>query len=603
MSRKNKTTGNKSEKGQTIISENQMPSFIKGHWFWLFIGLAAVITFLVYLPSLRNDFVNRDDNVYVYENLNIQSIDLGLAGWIPSVVIWHPMTMLSLAIDYSIWGLAPIGYHLTNNILHSLNTFLVAILSILLINIAYGHPHTGCGSKRALIAGLTAAFLFGVHPLHVESVAWTSERKDVLCGFFFLLALLMYLNYAVTQNDKRQKKLIYYLSCFIFFIFALLSKPMAVSLPLVMLILDFYPLKRLTSEKSKTILLEKLPFVPFSLLMSLSAVWVHYAEKKLPTLKHYQISERILSALRAYIFYLYKMIAPINLATFYPLPDRIGLFESIEYLGAFVLILIISLLAVRFIKRNRLYISIWLYYLVTLLPVIGLVQVGGYASAADRYTYLPSIGPFILVGLGIALTYERFAANYRIITFAIFAIFAAFLTTQTVMQVYVWRNSITLWSHELKLYPSATIAYNMRGIAYYGKGQFQDAIMDYNEAVKIDPTFKEALNNRGNALYNIGNYQQAIDDYSAALNIDPLQDASYTNRGSAYARIKNYPLAIKDLEEAIRLKPNNPSVYYNLAMIYSELNSTMQALEYEKKAAALGLKQAQDDLSEQGIAW
>lgn len=600
-SKKKATDKGKNKEAQTIAFGYETPSIKKGAYFWWAAVIPAVITFLAYLPALQNGFVNRDDNVYVYENPYIQSIDLGLLGWIPSVVIWHPLTMLSLAIDYALWGLNPIGYHLTNNTLHSINTFLVFILTVLLINSMQGYRYLGDVNKRVLIVGSVTAFLFGIHPLHVESVAWVSERKDVLCGFFFLLTLLMYIKYA-TACAKKQK-FIYYLACFTFFICALLSKPMAVSLPLVMLIIDFYPLKRISVEKLKKVLLEKLPFILFSLLISLTAVWVHYAEKKLPTLEYYHLSERMLSALRAYIFYLGKMIVPINLATFYPLPNKIGLFVSVEYFGAFILILIISLFAIRSIKKNNLYFSAWLYYLIALLPVIGFVQVGGYASAADRYTYLPSIGPFLLVGLGVGLSYERFSGKLRNTFFIIFIIISAFLISRTLIQISTWRNSVTLWTHELKLYPDATIAYNMRGIAYYNMGQFQQAIIDYTEAVEIAPEFEEALINRGNAFYSVGDYQQAITDYSKALDLNPQRDAAYSNRGSAYAGIENYSLAIKDFNEAIRLNPNNARAYYNLALIYLELNSYEQALGYQKKAATLGLKQAQDYLSGQGIAW
>ena len=331
-----------------------------------------LITLIVYLPALQNDFVNFDDNLYVYENQEIQSIDSKLLYWIPSVIIWHPITMLSLAIDYAAWGLNPLGYHLTNILLHTFNTFLVFIMAIQLI---------GCGivknrlEKKILVAAAVTALLFGIHPLHVESVAWISERKDVLSGFFYLLSLLAYFKYVYSMDSKR---LIYYGACLIFFIMALMSKPTAVSLPLVLLILDFYPLGRLSNLKAA--LVEKLPFLALSLLLSLITIWVHQLGEVLKTLETYPLMLRIFVALRAFIFYLVKMILPFNLAPYYPYPGETAVL-NFEYLMSLILVIAISLFCIRLLKRDRIFTAIWLYYIITLIPAIGIVKVGSFAAA------------------------------------------------------------------------------------------------------------------------------------------------------------------------------------------------------------------------------
>jgi hypothetical protein len=296
---------------------------------WAVALIVASVTFVVYLPALNNEFVNWDDPTYVYENYQIRSIDFGFLKWIFTAVVsgnWHPLTMFTHALDYSFWGLDPRGHHLTSIIFHTFNTLLVFILVVQLLGCGRagktGIPNGFTGpDKKALIAGIVTALVFGIHPVHVESVAWISERKDVLSVFFFLLSVLAYLKYTSSRNSKRS---ISYGACLLLFTMALMSKPMAVTLPVVLLILDYYPLGRMSLEGglkgAKWSLLEKVPFFVLSLLSSLITIWAQHTGGALTTLEAYPLKVRILVALRAYAFYIYKMVLPIDLAPFYPYP-------------------------------------------------------------------------------------------------------------------------------------------------------------------------------------------------------------------------------------------------------------------------------------------
>ncbi len=536
---------------------------------YLIAFLIASVTFIFYIPALNNGFVNYDDDVYVYENNNIRSIDTKLLSWIfkaEANPTWHPLTLFSLALDYAIWGLNPMGYHLTNNFFHAVNTFLVFLLTIQLLE--------GVCRERAyykvLIGGVTA-YLFGVHPLHVESVAWISERKDVLCAFFFLLCILSYLKYI---NHKSIRKYVSYGLCLTLFILALLSKPMAVSLPIVLLILDFYPLQRLTLEKGLTgqkgILLEKLPLFLLSLIISFINISVQETGGALKSTESYPLMGRTYVAISAYVLYLIKMILPFNLSPYYRYPAKIDFF-TLKYLGPFVLLIVISFYSIKAAKKNRIYLAIWSYYLITLVPVIGIFKVGGHAMA-DRYTYLPSIGPFLLAGLGIATLFERASRKQiKISMIAAMIIISGLLANLTVKQIAVWRDSITFWSRMIRYMPEGKLPYFYRGNAYFDLSKYESAIVDYGRAVVIDPTYADAFNNRGYSYYKLGLYQMAVRDFDSVLALDPQNASGYNNRGMAHGRLGNLESAIYDFNRAIILNPSFAEGYYNRGNAYEAI--------------------------------
>ncbi len=576
---------------------------------WLVALLVAAVTLILYIPALQNDFVNWDDDGYIYENENIRSFDLKLLKWSFTAFYksnWHPLTWLSHAIDYAIWGLNPAGHHLSSIMLHGMNTFLLCILIFYLLNNSPPNPPLVKGGVRgdfhlrgAVIAGGVTALLFGIHPVHVESVAWAAERKDVLSAFFVLLSLIFYVKYVVRQELSKQY--FYYISSLIFFVLALMSKPMAVTLPVMLVILDIYPFQRLSFRRGikarKKVIIEKVPFFFFSLVSSILTITAQHAGGAIKSIEAYPLSVRIGVAIKGVCFYLAKMVYPSGLSPLYPHPKSIS-FLSFEYLFSIMLLVAISVFCIWAWKRGwKIFMAVWVFYVVTLLPVLGIVQVGAQA-AADRYTYIPSIGPFLLIGLGISLTWEKtylkdhafFLSKKLIILPLILILFL--LSVLTVKQIKVWSNSITLWTHELKRYPDNKTAYISRANAYAFSDNYIEALKDLNRVIILNPDSAGAYNNRGNAYYALENNQQAIKDYTRAIELKPEDAKAYNNRGIAYSTVENNQQAIKDFTRAIELKPEDAKVYYYRGKAYGESGNRQQAIKDFSKSIELNPEDA-----------
>ena len=383
------------------------------------------LTCLIYLPALRNGFI-WDDVLYVSENTLIRTLSISslyemLISFHASN--WHPLTWLSLALDYSFWTLDPLGYHLTNILLHGLNVLLVFFVTIKLIVQAENALSSQSKQEpltlnRFLIAAGTTALLFGLHPIHVESVVWVSERKDLLCTLFFLLTIFSYLKYTSSIIERKR----WFIVCLSLFLLALMSKPMAVTLPLTLLLLDIYPLKRISLYPFRTLhnsspFLEKIPFLTLSVVSSIITVLAQHTGGAIRTIERFPADARLLNALNSLVFYLQKILLPIKLVPFYPFPARVYWLDSEHFLSViFVLTITASCLWSLTQGKHLLFIA-WSYYVITLLPVLGIIQVGG-QSAADRYTYLPSLGIFILMGVGISWVFENLAKLKRRIAIA-----------------------------------------------------------------------------------------------------------------------------------------------------------------------------------------
>lgn len=579
--------------------------------------IAAIVTLLVYLPALSNGFVNWDDQRYVYENVLIRSIDLNFIKTIFTTIQvsnWHPLTMLSYAVDFSLWGENPLGYHLENVILHAINTFLAGLLAARLVEARA----VGSGTFR-FVAALTTALLFGLHPMHVESVAWVSERKDVLSGLFFILCLLAWLGY------QRRKSASSYALTFIFFVLALMSKPMAVTLPVVLLIIDIYPLERFSKEGFGKIVLEKVPFFAASLLLGVITIIAQEGSGALRSLDTDPMGLRVLTAFRGFVFYLWKLIVPAGLAPYYPHPlERV--ITNFEYWGSIAIFISITIAAVYAFRRgHKAFPAAWAFFVITLLPVIGIIQVGRQA-AADRYIYIPAIAVFMLAGAAVASVAERKkAALYPAL--AIIAVISILFSVLTIKQTGIWKDSETLWSREIEVYPmTVPMAYNSRGQAYHVKGELQKAIEDYSasitlnpfdampfnnralvyedlgrtdaaiedytKAIGIDPAFFNAYNNRGIAYGQSGRLAEAVEDFTAALRINPASSSAYLNRGFAFLGMERAKEALDDFTKADTISPGNPVVRYNLGLVYLKLGDKERAQGFFREAAANGVEEA-----------
>ncbi|HEX8947669.1 MAG TPA: tetratricopeptide repeat protein [Dissulfurispiraceae bacterium] len=563
---------------------------------------AAVTTFLVYLPALWNGFVNWDDPDYVYSNPRILHLDLQFLKWAFTTFHasnWHPLTWLSHAADYALWGLNPMGHHLSSILLHALNTFLVVILSTRLIRLALPQGEREEGGRGALLAGALTGLLFGLHPLHVESVAWVSERKDVLCAFFFLLSMLQYLTYAAAAQGSGRRR--HYASSLSLFALALLSKPMAVSLPVVLLILDVYPLGRLQGKTALTsqrrVLLEKVPFVLLAAASSMVTIAAQNAGGAIMSSEVYPFGERFWVALRGLFFYLLNMLWPSGLSPMYPYPSGVEVWR-IEYMGALMAAIGITVFCILMWKRQKAFASAWAYYTVALLPVLGIVQVGGQA-AADRYTYLPSLGPFLLLGVGAArlsdIARKERSRIRSILTNAVVCTIIVVMAAATVQQTAIWKDSMALWTKAINLSPEqAYIAYYNRGRHFAVAGAYQKAAEDYGKALQIKPRFARAAYSLGVVHdYYFKNYPEALQCYSRAIEINPYYAKAYNNRGAVYATLGDYLRAIEDFNNAIRLDGQDADAYYNRGMAYKMLNEHDEAARDFQIAVQMGNEQAQ----------
>ncbi|CAG1064630.1 hypothetical protein BAC1_00192 [uncultured bacterium] len=535
--------------------------------------------FVIYSPSLGNGFVNWDDPTYVYENKYLGLPAAALLKWAFTSFYfanWHPLTLVSLSVDYGISGLNPFTFHLTSVLLHCLNAVLVFFLTLSLIRAGGG------GSPgKACWAGFVAALFFGLHPLHVESVSWVSERKDVLSAAFSLAALLCYLRYA--EKGRRS----WYVWTAVSTAAALLSKPMAVTLPFVMLILDYFPLDRTKDKKLTSLVLEKAPFIIMSAAVS-AATMLAQGEKE-AILMGLGVPERLLVAVKAYVFYLQKTILPSGLAPLYSYPAKVELI-SLEYLVA--VFVFIALTAAAF-RAGRLYRAVWLYYIVTLLPVIGIIQVGPQA-AADRYTYLSLNGFFVLAGLGAVHLTGSVGQALRNAAVPLTAVVLAGLSVLTVGQQSVWKDSASLWDREIEVYPGASpLAHYNRGMAFQEKGDYSRAIEYFTTTVAMEPRFIKAYINRGFSFSATGEPGRAIKDFSKVLELDPGYVKAYLNRGFLYLQSGENGLALKDLSEAVRLEKNNGFALHNIGVVYSRQGDKDLSEVFFKRAAAAGYSSSQ----------
>jgi TPR repeat protein len=559
-------------------------------------GIVALMTLLVYLPALRNGFVGVwDDNTYIVENPHIRSLDAVFFRWAFldfHASNWHPLTWISHAVDYMLWGLNPLGHHLTNIVLHAVNTLVVALLIIRLLEAAKEYDSEAglpsvLNERMIMIAAGVTGILFGIHPVHVESVAWVAERKDLLCALFFLVSIMAYTSYLSYKTYKT------YMLTLVFFILALMSKPMAVTLPVVLLILDWFPFGRIRSFKTLwAASIEKLPFIVLSLVSSFITIFAQRSGESIISLEFAPLSSRLLVAVQSLLAYLGKMLLPLNLVPFYPYPKSISVF-SLEYLPAIGLAIGITAACAVLVKKHKFWLSAWGYYVVTLIPVLGIVQVGN-QSMADRYSYLPSLGPFLIAGLCVSGIAEKAGAFPRRRIFVTFAgaagVIVAFFTLSygTVRQIDIWENGFTLWDHTIAKGFESAAAYNNRGLSLDERGLRENARVDFEKAIALDPRNYFAYNNLGVLYGKEGSYQTSIEYFLKAIAINPRHADSYCNLGLSYFNLNQYDNALEHYNKAIDLKPDFDMAYLDRGILLFTIGEKERALADYRKACDLG---------------
>ncbi len=518
-----------------------------------------LITFFAYLPVLHNGFVNWDDDQYIQENLLIRSINLKEIFSSYFMGNYHPFTLLILTFEFKLFGMSPAGYHMVNLLLHMMNIILV-YYSVLLL------------SEKQVVA-LVASLLFALHPIHVESVAWASELKDLLYTFFFLLSFIYYLKFI-----KTDKKIFYVLSLFLF-LPALLSKAMAASLPLLFVITDYFKGRKINLKNT----IEKIPFFVLALIFGLVAISAQKSSGSITDETAFTFSQQIIFACYGYVNYFIKMILPINLSAFYPYPIK-----SVSELPAIYFIYPLLVLAfmififytLRFNKKILFSIG---FFTATILLVLQLIPVGG-AIIADRYTYIPSIGLFYLAGEGIYLLWSK---KYKFITISLVCVFTIFYSVKTYARCEVWKNGITLWTNVIQQYQNVTLAYNSRAVLFDSENKLDEAFSDYSKSIELNPTYDKAYNNRGNLLMKQNKFDQALVDYNKCIELVPNFSGAYKNRGNLYMNTNKPELAYQDYTKALQLDPKETEVYFYRGNLLQNLKRNDEALSDYANVIAL----------------
>jgi protein O-mannosyl-transferase len=557
----------------------------------VFCVLLAAITLALFAPVTRFAFLNCDDQTYVVNN---QAIHEGVTGagliWALTTNYasnWHPLTWVSHMLDCDLYGPKPGGHHLTSVLLHAANSVLVFLVLRQL---------TGAMWRSACVAAL-----FAWHPLHVESVAWVAERKDVLSAFFWLLTLAAYAKYvSETQVQARRSQVLRsYALALLCFSLGLLAKPMVVTLPFVLLLLDFWPLGRISNLKPgaanlkawSRLLLEKLPFFVLAALDCVATVWAQKAASSIVSVADLPFSARIANAQVSYVRYLGKLFWPQHLSPFYPYPDA---WRLATVVGSGAILLLISVAVVARIRRQPFLFVGWFWFLGTLVPVIGLAQVGIQAMA-DRYTYLPSLGIFIMGAWGFAAVVEKWPRIRPLLGSVGTALFIA-LALGTRLQLQYWRDSASLFSHALAVTrDNPYTEYNL-GEALEKQGDHEQAIAHYTIAVGLQPNRAEALhdiryaayNNLGNLLVKLQKPQEAEPHLRAAVRAKPDLWQAHHNLAVLLAQEGRFAEAADEARAVVRLQPRSAAAWQHLGSLLEKIGQGDEAANAYQEAARLG---------------
>lgn len=531
-------------------------------------ALLVILVFAVFGQTIRFKFINYDDNEYVYENPVVsQGISFHGVWWAFTHVHaqnWHPFTTLLHMCNCQYYGLWAGGHHLTNVLLHAA---VAALLFLVLLDM------TGAFWRSGFVAAV-----FAIHPLRVESVAWVSELKDVLSGVFFMLILWAYGRYARRPESKRR-----YAIVVLFFVAGLLSKPMLVTVPFLLLLLDYWPLRRLTQiSQLPPLLKEKLPFIVLSVASCIATV---IAQKQaIDPIDHVPLSLRLGNALVAYVVYIWKLIYPSQLAVSYPL--LIDGLKTWQVTGACLLLVAVTT-AACILRRNQPYLLVgWLWYLGMLVPVIGILQVG-HQAYADHYTYLPEIG-LCIAGTWSVAEWNGLKRMPRLFLLgtAVFALCG--LTAVAFQQTTYWYDSDSLWVHTLKCTKDNEFAYNNLGDSLLLQGRTSEAIADYREALRINPAFTPAENNLGVALIYSGDLPEGIMHLEKYLEVFPGNVRAHYNLADALIRSGRLDDAEYHFRKALELKPDYSEASFKLALALAQEGKFGEAvIQYQKVLQAV----------------
>ncbi len=534
---------------------------------YLWISAILALTCFTYIPVFTNGFTNWDDNIFVTSNELIRSFSWShLQTWFtrPFVGQYQPLVLLSFALDYSIDDYNPLVFHITNLLLHLINIFLVFRLIDLLF-------------KNTLIA-LFTSLVFGIHTLNVESVAWITERKNVLYTLFYLWSLVCYLKYL----DRNKFK--YFLFTLILFVFALASKSAAVTLPVVLVLID-YLYKR--DHLKKLVIIEKVPFFALSLFIGIYTIVAHQQYGALTNATGYSSIMRILISANALIFYFEKLFIPINLSAYYPLPADLK--NSLpQLIVGFVIVygLIIMAILFAFRKKNGIVLFGLGFFIINM--VLFIIPAGVPVLTTDRYAYVPFIGIFVLISYGLQIIVTK-SFKLKIAGVLFVVMYALLLIGLTFKQSKIWHDSLTLWNNVLNTTGESSFPLMKRGIAYRHLNDIEKALNDLNASIDLNNQYPVVYENRGYIYLLEKDYKTAVEDFEKALEMDPKSAYSMRNLGLCYLNLQNFDKALALLNQSLEIEPKNAYALKTRGKVYMALDQNDNACNDLKQSIVLGL--------------
>jgi tetratricopeptide (TPR) repeat protein len=555
----------------------------------------ALITFVVFLPTLQNGFVNWDDESHLLENPHYRGLGWKQLRWMFTTCLngsCMPLNWVTYGLDYVLWGMNPRGYHFTSLLVHTANAVVFYFLSLWLLRLGLGRS-TILPELPIRLAAAFSALFFSLHPLQAEVVAWTIGREVAIAGFFFILTLLCYLK-ASEQESAGSSRLRWISAAWILYAMSLLGKEMALTLPFALLVLDVYPLRRLGGGQGRWlgpevrhVWWEKIPFLLLALAAGVRATLEKEQAGSLYPITDYGFLPRFAQVLYSLAFYLWKTLVPLGLSPLYPVQPFAGFWNAPTLIsGALVLSLTAALFVVR--RRWPAGLAVWVFYGVLLIPVSGVVAFGPYA-VADRFSYLPCLGWAVLAGAGFFYCWSGWGAGrvgLRTLVLArtLALLLLVVLGVLTWQQTQIWHNSERLWRHALALDERSSFAHNNLGLTLAERGAFAEAIKHIRRAVQIDPKFVEAHSNLGNFLAQRGSSAEAISHLRQALAIDPSFANAHNTLGNILADRGESDQAIEHFRKALATNPKSAMTYYNLGRVLAKRGDTAEAVENYRKA-------------------
>ena len=544
-----------------------------------------------FLPTLNNGFVNWDDEITDIDNYDYRGLSFHHLSWMFTSSInnglYIPLTYLTLCFDYILWEMNPAGYHLTNLLIHCSNSILFYFL--ILIFLKRSHTDSSDDSPEIRIGAFIGALFFAVHPLRVESVAWLTQRRDVLSAFFYLLTVISYLQLHGSKNGTILKNKWFYISLFCFTC-SLLSKPWAITLPVIFIVLDIYSarssdLNIKLSRLLKLLLIQKIPYFLLSFSFVALTALAQSKTGAVESVAQHGIIARCMQAVYGLSFYLWKTIIPRNLSPLYLMEHPFNPFE-LKYIFCAFFVLSITLALIGMRHRWPWALTAWVCYAVILSPVLGFFQ-SGPEMVADRFSYISCLPFGILVGAGIArmwLVRQKWSVFLRRFVISAVAGCLSVFSILTVHQIHIWQDNHALWNHVLKLDPRNYIAHNNFGNILKDENRVKEAVTHYEKALRVHPDLWLAHNNVGTAFAQQGEVEKAIFHYTESIRINPRASETYFNLGNIFADQGRLEQSVAYYSIALQIEPDNAAIHNNLGIARMRQGQIRKAYDHFYRA-------------------